>query len=384
MTEGTIRCSSRTIAGLAILLSLGAATAFAGVGSHTTGFNMSKTCPTVAASGSNFNCIVTLSNRDDQHGVINLTVTNAYPIGGTAAAVDCRQPFDPTDCTAGSVVTTLGTAGSPTEACGACLPETAPINCTATNQNLTDEVVATGTDAAPAGSAFFNLPVSSSTTNATPIAPLLCGDNNSCTTDSCDTTTGCTHTPISCGDDNACTTDSCDATNGCTHSAISCDDSNACTDDSCDATNGCVHADNGTCNEAVGRMTGGGSVFTEAGGRVTHGFELHCDVEVGPNNLEINWGPGNQFHLEELLSASCSDDPNIAPPPPAAGFDTYVGTGTGRCNGVAGAAISFTLTDAGEPGKLDTAAFEITGCPGGLTLSVSGSLKKGNHQAHAN
>jgi hypothetical protein len=41
------------------------------------------------------------------------------------------------------------------------------------------------------------------------------------------------------------------------------------------------------------------------------------------------------------------------------------------------------LTDAGEPGKLDTATFEITGCPGGLTLSVSGHLNKGNQQAHA-
>jgi len=129
-------------------------------------------------------------------------------------------------------------------------------------------------------------------------------------------------------------------------------------------------------------MTGGGSVFTSENGRVTHGFELHCDAEVGPNNLEINWGPGNHFHLEDLTSAVCSDDPNIEPPPPAADFDTYVGTGTGRCNGVAGATITFTLTDAGEPGKNDTATFEITGCPDGLTLSVSGNLNKGNHQAH--
>jgi hypothetical protein len=137
-------------------------------------------------------------------------------------------------------------------------------------------------------------------------------------------------------------------------------------------------------------MTGGGSIFTSAGGRVTHGFELHCDHEIGPNNLEINWGPsgpgtrpGNNFHLTELLTAVCTDDPNIQPQPPPAGFDTFNGTGTGLCNNVPGASIRFTLTDAGEPGKYDFASFDITGCPGGLELHVSGHLNKGNQQAHA-
>jgi hypothetical protein len=129
-------------------------------------------------------------------------------------------------------------------------------------------------------------------------------------------------------------------------------------------------------------MTGGGSIFTKAGGRVTHGFELHCDPEIGPNNLEINWGPGNHFHLTELLTAVCTDDPTIVPRPPSADFDTYVGTGIGSCNGVDGATITFTLTDAGEPGKKDFASYEISGCPGGLTLTVSGNLNKGNQQAH--
>jgi hypothetical protein len=128
-------------------------------------------------------------------------------------------------------------------------------------------------------------------------------------------------------------------------------------------------------------MTGGGSVFTSEGQRVTHGFELHCDEEVGPNRLEVNWG-GNHFHLEDLTSAVCTDDPSIEPPPPAAPFDTYVGVGTGRCNGVPGATITFTFTDAGEPGTADTATIEITGCPDGGGITVSDNLKKGNHQAH--
>jgi hypothetical protein len=130
-----------------------------------------------------------------------------------------------------------------------------------------------------------------------------------------------------------------------------------------------------------GRMTGGGSVFASNGTRVTHGFELHCDASKGPNNLQVNWGKGNRFHLESLTSASCSDDPNIAENPPAAGFDTYKGEGTGRYNGVSGATAKWTFTDAGEPGKNDLATTEIK--VGSTTvLSVSGNLNSGNQQAH--
>ena len=140
----------------------------------------------------------------------------------------------------------------------------------------------------------------------------------------------------------------------------------------------------GTCiSQGVrqGRMTGGGSVFTSAGVRVTHGFELHCDKTVGPNNLEINWGPGNSFHLENLTSAFCFNDPAISPFPPAAGFDTYKGGGTGRLNGVPGATAEWTFSDAGEPGRNDSARITIK--VGATTvLSISGNLNRGNHQAH--
>ena len=126
-------------------------------------------------------------------------------------------------------------------------------------------------------------------------------------------------------------------------------------------------------------MTGGGSVFTANPGRVTHGFELHCDISL-PNNLQINWGKGNKFHLTSLDSATCSDDPNQSEKKPVAGFDTFVGSGVGRLNGVDGSTIDFKLTDFGEPGKgADIAEFSIDG---GATLTVSGTLNKGNHQAH--
>ncbi len=133
------------------------------------------------------------------------------------------------------------------------------------------------------------------------------------------------------------------------------------------------------------RMTGGGSAFTD-NVRYTHGFELHCDTSK-PNNLEINWGPGrsNQFHLTNLASGNCTDDPSISEGHPVAGFDTFVGTGTGRLNGEEGATITFKLTDAGEPGKdADLAQFTIVPPGGGAPVVVSGTLNSGNHQAHGN
>lgn len=135
--------------------------------------------------------------------------------------------------------------------------------------------------------------------------------------------------------------------------------------------------------EQKGRMTGGGSVFTEAGSRVTHGFELFCNASKGPSNLQINWGKGQKFHLEELTSASCSDDANISEGSPAAGFDTYKGAGTGRYNGVSGATVRWKFSDAGEPGKgADFAEIEVRDLDNNVVLSASGFLNSGNQQAH--
>ena len=130
-------------------------------------------------------------------------------------------------------------------------------------------------------------------------------------------------------------------------------------------------------------MTGGGSIFRESDGqRVTHGFELRCDPNDPPNRLEINWA-GNRFHLLELTSALCFFDPVVGDPaPPKSDFNTYVGTGTGRYNGKAGATISFVLTDHSEPGVLDFASYTIYDKDGNLVLQASGYITKGNQQAH--
>jgi hypothetical protein len=145
----------------------------------------------------------------------------------------------------------------------------------------------------------------------------------------------------------------------------------------------------------AGRMTGGGSIVCDSGGfRVTHGFELHCKEEnvpvALPNNLEINWadpvaGVGQNFHLTVLLTAVCTNEFGIEEDPPNAGFDTMVATGTGTLNNVPGAVISFTFTDAGEPGAgEDRASFIITDSSGAVVLSCASTVldQGGNHQAH--
>jgi hypothetical protein len=127
---------------------------------------------------------------------------------------------------------------------------------------------------------------------------------------------------------------------------------------------------------AARRMTGGGTIGSS---NFKHGFELHCDPGDLPNHLEVNWGR-NYFRLDTLTSASCSPsiDGNVGP----AGFDTYDGAGTGTSNGAA-ATAEWTFTDAGEPGKNDFAEITITDASGNV-VTVSGLLKRGNHEAHGN
>jgi phosphatidylserine decarboxylase len=167
-----------------------------------------------------------------------------------------------------------------------------------------------------------------------------------------------------------------------------------------------------TNRQDAGRFTGGGSIFLPTGTdqrtglRITHGFELHCNKDIPPNNLEINWAGEatrqSQFHLESLTTAGCTDDPTFEPKPPkSTTFDTYGGpvlgqfaVGTGRYNGTSGYIINFQLTDAGEPGTGDRACYLITSPTGTVVLGqqnssgqfiavpICGLLQRGNHQSH--
>lgn len=141
----------------------------------------------------------------------------------------------------------------------------------------------------------------------------------------------------------------------------------------------CVETPNGPPTGQ--RFTGGGSVFGSGRDRVTHGFEIRCDASDPRQNIEVNW-PDNQFHMTDLTSGVCTDDPALDEENPVAGFDTFTGTGTGRLNNVDGATIEFIFTDNGEPGSTDRAAIVIRDENGDVVLDVDGTLNFGNHQAH--
>jgi hypothetical protein len=131
-----------------------------------------------------------------------------------------------------------------------------------------------------------------------------------------------------------------------------------------------------------GFLTGGGKLVTSGNPTATFGTELYCDSSVTPDNLQINWGKGHHFHLDTLTGASCSEDPSFSEGQPAAGFNTYQGTGTGKFDGASGATAQWTLTDHGEPGSSDTASFKVTDAAGNVVLNVTGTLTGGNIQAH--
>ncbi len=131
-----------------------------------------------------------------------------------------------------------------------------------------------------------------------------------------------------------------------------------------------------------GRMTGGGAqIFGDV--KITRGFTLHCDIVLS-NNLEINWGK-NKWHIDKpLTKATCLDDPAYREQPPVAPFNTFIGEGIGRLNGVDGSKVYFTFIDAGEPGKNDKAAIRII-APDGVTVVLDvplSLLDNGNIQAH--
>ena len=157
-----------------------------------------------------------------------------------------------------------------------------------------------------------------------------------------------------------------------------------------------------------GRFTGGGRVNISDTLFATHGFELYCitlggggTLDLGPNNLQVNWNTGEHWHLEDLTKGGCADE-RWDPRPPRAPIDAYYGAGFGRLNGVSGAFACWRLTDDGEPGTNDLFSFRVWApgeepnpdsaagdpaeCPSPdaePVLQFTGlRLERGNHQAH--
>ena len=130
-----------------------------------------------------------------------------------------------------------------------------------------------------------------------------------------------------------------------------------------------------------GGMTGGGNVLDATYGRVTYGFSLHCDATQTPNNIQVNWGRGQKFHLTNLATSTCSDDPAVTPDPPVAGHDTILAEGTGRYNNTDGATIQFIAQDAGEPGRDDKIRIRIMNGAVLVLDVVLQTVRGGNLQA---
>lgn len=116
-----------------------------------------------------------------------------------------------------------------------------------------------------------------------------------------------------------------------------------------------------------------------AGDRAAHGFGLHCDAGAAGQRLQVSWG-GHRFSLELVATLACSDDSEVEPGG-GVPIDTLSIDGQGRLDGVPGASVTATFTDAGEPGSEDRVALEIRDADGAVVLSVSGPLLRGNHQA---
>jgi hypothetical protein len=136
----------------------------------------------------------------------------------------------------------------------------------------------------------------------------------------------------------------------------------------------------------AGRMTGGKNMNI-GGSMIRGGMTIHCDITLS-NNLQIKWGRNN-WHLDKpITQAICIDDPAIDPEPPAAPFDTFIGEGFGKLNGVDGSFIRFTFIDAGgSKSTKDFAEISIWAVganPGTDSPILTGSafLDGGNIQAH--
>ncbi len=132
-----------------------------------------------------------------------------------------------------------------------------------------------------------------------------------------------------------------------------------------------------------GRMTGGGTIVSKRGVTISHGFELRCRWNPGPNRLEVNWDGGNHFHLIGTSKRKCTDSAGWEEGMPDAGFDTMRVWGWGLLNGEEGATIYAKIGDAGDPGTADYLQLAIYDKDGNRVVSGTGLLQRGgNHQAH--
>ncbi len=190
--------------------------------------------------------------------------------GGAALACD-----DGNDCTTDACVPTTGCIVTPADG-GACSDGSA---CTIGDLCAGSACVASG--------------------------PLGCDDSNPCSDDSCDPKSGCVHlaSAATCSDGNVCTVGDACLNAVCTPGAATvCDDANPCTTDTCNSKTGCVFADNAVvCSDGNACTIGD---VCAAGVCQTGNVQANCDDGKQCTVDTCDTKTGCQYTAAAL---SCSD-----------------------------------------------------------------------------
>lgn len=198
-------------------------------------------------------------------------------------ATGCVYTNNTAPCSDGSMCTTGDTCSN-----GVCVAGS-PLNCNDSNPCTSDSCnVTTGcvhsNNTAPCndGNACTTSDVCSSGV-CTGGVTLNCSDSNPCTDDSCNLASGCVHTnnTAPCSDGNACTTsDTCSAGTCAGGQPLVCNDGSSCTTDTCNVSSGCVYTPNNTCSSLV---------YTDAfnGKKLSANWQTCGSVGISSNKLRL-------------------------------------------------------------------------------------------------
>ncbi|MSP92189.1 MAG: hypothetical protein EXR79_10375 [Myxococcales bacterium] len=208
--------------------------------------------------------------------------------------------------------------------------------------------------------------------------PVVCGDGNPCTADTCDKTKGCLYPPTlgstACDDGSACSVaDHCSA-GQCAGKLTVCDDKNPCTDDACDSKTGCGAKPNlAPCSDgdacSAGDACQGG---TCQGGPLPNCDDGNvcsldsCEVGVGCYHLPVQspccvgqtskCDDGKPCTNDLCDGSGCKHEPNTAPCD-----DGNACTGGDACQGGACTGTKAAVCDDKNPCTADTCTAK-TGC----------------------
>jgi hypothetical protein len=157
---------------------------------------------------------------------------------------------------------------------------------------------------------------------------ILCGDDNPCTTDSCDPAVGCVHTmnQAVCNDNNVCTTNDLCANGACVGGdVLPCNDNNSCTNDSCNPQTGCQHTfNNQACNDDNECTLGD----TCVNGACVGQEQVNCNDDNPCTDDYCQPGTGC---VHKLNTAPCNDD-DPCTISDTCSLGTCVGTGELNCD----------------------------------------------------